>query len=275
MTWPTRDSKPAVDIEKQPDGRKPGSSRSWLFPLVGLAVVLAAAGAGVYWVKMMADEPPLLAITDNFSSKEKDSEFIPDLSAPKISNIKLINLNYNTVKITWDTDEPSDSQLIWHIKDGSPQTSELKKARDTGHFIELTDLKNKSTYYYKVRSADEAGNEAISIEKTFDIGIPKGVSRVEVVNPAYKQIEPQPGVFKTIIYGGIRNTGETTLNIGNIAVAVTVSVTGKPGVSIVQASLDPYPTVIHPLEVHNFTVEVPNRTELDYKVEASIIEEQQ
>jgi hypothetical protein len=275
LTWPTRDAAPSSEKERPSDGHKSASLRSWLLPLVGLVLVLAAAGAGVYWVKMMAEEPPRPAITDNFSATEKDGSFIPDVSAPKISNIKLINLNYNTVKITWDTDEPSDSRLIWHIKDGSPQTSELKGARDTSHFIELTGLKNKSTFFYKVRSVDEAGNEAVSIEKTFDVGIPKGIARVEVVNPAYKQIEPQPGVFKTIIYGGIRNTGETTLNIGEIAVDVTVSVTGKPGVSTVQASLDPYPTVIYPLEVHNFSAEVPNRTGLDYKVEARIIQEKE
>ena len=79
--------------------------------------------------------------------------------------------------------------------------------------------------------------------------------------------------FKTIINGEIKNTGEATLNIKEIAVAVTISVTGKPGVSTVQASLDPYPLDIYPQEVHKFTVDVPSRTEPAYKVEASIIEE--
>lgn len=273
MNWPTREPIHAADNEQQIDGRKPKGAGSWLFPLVGLVIILAAVGAGVYWVKMMTEQPQHTAVTDNSSLTGQGTTFTPDVTPPKISNIHLINENYNTVKITWDTDELSDSQLIWHIKDDTPQSSELKKALDTSHFIELTDLKNKSTYYYRVRSMDQWGNEAISAEKTFDIGIEKGVPKIEVTKKAIKIIEPQPGVFKTIIYGEITNTGETTLSIKEIAVTVTISVTGKPGVSTVQASLDPYPLDIYPQDVHKFTVDVPSRTEPVYKVEASIIEE--
>jgi len=238
-------------------------------------LVLAAAGAGVYWVKIMSEEPKRTAIADNVSSPEKDGTFTPDTSSPRISNIELKNINFNTVDITWSTDELSNSQLIWRIKDGIPQSSELKEALVTGHLIELTNLKNKSTYFYKVRSVDPAGNEAVSSEKTFDIGIQRGTLKVEVVKSGYKIIEPQPSVFKTIINGVIKNTGESTLSIKEIAIDVTISVTGKQGVSVVQASLDPYPTIIYPLEEHNFTVEVPKLTEPVYKVEARIIQEQE
>lgn len=227
----------------------------------------------MYWVKSMMDEPKHPAVTDNSSLTGEDSAFTPDVSAPKISNIKLINLNYNTVKITWDTDEPSDSQLIWRSKDGNPQTSELKKARDTSHFIELTDLKNKSTYYYKVRSVDQFGNEAVSVERTFDIGIQRGALGVEVAWSAIKTIEQQPSVFKTIVNGEIKNTGEATLSTREIEVLVTVSVTGKQGVSVVQASLDPYPLEIYPQALHKFVAEVPSRSEPVYKVEARVIQE--
>ena len=275
LNWPTREPTPGGDKEKQPEDRKAGSLRSWLFPLVGLVLVLAAAGAGVYWVKMMAEEPPRPAITDNFSSTGKDSGFTPDLSAPKISKIELKNINFNTVDITWSTDEPSNSQLIWHIKDGSPQTSELKKALVTEHLIELTNLKNKASYYYQVRSVDTAGNESVSSEKTFDIGIERGTLKVEVVKSGYKIIEPQPSVFKTIINGVIKNTGEATLSIREIEVTVTVTVYGKPGTSVVQASLDPLPAIIYPQAEHNFTAEVPERTqEKGFTVEARIIEAQ-
>ena len=273
LTWPTRDSTPAGNKEKQPDERKPSSLQSWLFPLVGLILVLAAIGAGVYWLKMMAEEPQHTVITDNLSSSEKDGGFAPDISAAKISNIQLKNINYNTVDITWSTDEPSNSQLIWHIKDGSPQNSELKEALVTSHLIELTNLKNKSTYFYKVRSVDQAGNESVSGEKTFDIGIQRGTLKVEVAWSAIKTIEQQPSVFKTIINGEIKNTGESTLSIKEIEVAVTISVTGKQGVSVVQASLDPSPLDIYPQALHKFTAEVPNRTEPVYKVEARIIQE--
>lgn len=272
MNWPTVDSAPAVDKEGRPEGHRAAGSRSWLLPLIGLVIVLTAIGAGVYWVKMMADEPPRPAITNNFSAKEKDSGFSPDLSAPKISNIELKNMNYNTVDITWSTDEPSNSQLIWHIKDGSPQSSEIKEALVTDHLIELTNLKNKATYFYHARSVDQAGNESVAEEKTFDIGIQRGTLKVEVAWSAIKTIEQQPSVFKTIINGEIKNTGESTLSIKEIEVTITISVSGKQGVSVVQAALDPYPLQIYPQALHKFTVEVPNRAEPVYKAEARIIQ---
>jgi len=272
MNWPTRDSIHRGEKEGQQDDRKLGSARSWLLPLAGLILVLAAAGAGIYWVKTLAEEPPRPAITNNFSAKEKDSGFSPDLSAPKISSIELININYNTVDVTWSTDEPSNTQLIWHIKDGSPQSSEIKQALVKDHLIELTNLKNKATYFYQARSVDQAGNESVSGEKTFDIGIQRGTLKVEVAWSAIKTIEQQPSVFKTIINGEIKNTGESTLSIKEIEVAVTISVSGKQGVSVVQAALDPYPLEIYPQALHKFTAEVPNRAEPVYKAEARIIQ---
>ena len=275
LNWPKRGPAPDGDKEKHPEEQRSGSLRSWLVPLAGLVLVLAAAGAGVYWVKMMAEEPPRPAITGNSDATGDDGVFTPDTSAPGISNIKVANVNFNTVKITWDTDEPSNSQLIWRIKGGVTQSSELKEARDTSHFIELTGLKNKSTYVYQVRSVDQAENEAVSAEKTFDIGIERGTLKVEVAWSGYKIIELQSTVSKTIIYGEIKNTGEATLNIREIEVLVTVTVAGKPGTSVVQASLDPSPLDIYPQARHKFSAEVPVRTqEKDYKVEARIIQEQ-
>lgn len=273
LNWPTRDPVDDGDKEKQNGDSKPGSALSWILPLVGLILILAAAGAGIYWVKMMTEEPQLPAISDNYNANEKDSGFTPDLSGPGITNLELKNLNFNTVDISWTTDEPSNSQLIWRIKDGTPQSTAIKEALVTEHLIELTNLKNKATYFYQVRSVDQAGNETISAEKTFDIGIQRGTLKVGVAWSAIKTIEQQPSVFKTIINGQIKNTGEATLSIREIEVVVTVTVSGRQGVSEVRASLDPYPLDISPQALHKFTVEVPNRTEPVYSVEARIIAE--
>lgn len=272
LTWLARQAAGHQVEEKQPAGRKPGGTASWLLPLIGLVVVIAAAGAGVYWVKTMI-EAPRPAIFDNTSTSGGDGTFVPDRSGPKISAIGLTKPNYNSVRITWATDEPSDSQVIWRIKDGVPQTSELKEALGTSHFIELTNLKSKATYYYQVRSVDTAGNESFSAEKTFDIGIERGALKVEVAWSAIKTVELQPSVFKTIINGEIKNSGDSTLNISEIEVSVTVTVAGKPGTSVVKASLDPYPLEIYPLTSHKFTAEVPSRTEPVYTVDARIVGE--
>lgn len=273
MNWPPGNTaRPPVGV-KQADGRKPGGPASWILPLAGLVIILAAAGAGIYWVKTMMDEPKPPALADNVIATGEDNVFTPDTSAPRISNVTLTNVNFNTVRVTWTTDEPSNSQLAWHIKDGVPQSSQLKEAMVTDHLIELTNLKNKSTYYYQARSVDQFGNEAVSGEKTFDIGIQRGALNIEVAWSAIKTIEQQPSVFKTVVNGEIKNTGESTLSIREVEVLVTVSVAGKQGVSVVQASLDPYPLEIYPQASHKFVAELPNRAEPVYKVEARVVQE--
>lgn len=274
LNWTNRETNQSLDDENPVAENGGDIKRSWLLPLIGLVFVVVIAGVGVYWVKSIAEEPKKTQLTDNLSATNNDSVYTPDFHAPKISNIGVKNINYNTVEISWITDEPSTSQVIWRVKDGNPQSSENKQALVNSHTIELANLSNKTTYNYRVRSIDQMENEALSDEKSFDIGIDRGVAKVEVAWTAMKTIEQQPSVFKTFVNGEIKNTGDAILTIQEIEVIVRISVAGKPGQTEVSASLDPYPMTINPQEVHKFVAEVPNRTDPVYTVIPRIIEQQ-
>jgi len=66
--------------------------------------------------------------------------------------------------VSWETDEPSTSQVLWGAGTGSeyPQASEKETALTTKHVIVLRDLLPTSSYHMKIMSADKTGNIAES-----------------------------------------------------------------------------------------------------------------
>ena len=271
LNWPSRAINTDNVKEKQAAEHVQREAGSWLLPLIGLILIIATAGAGVFVIMKMAAEPSPPLVTDNFTAVKKDEIIIPDTSAPQISSIEIISISYNVREIHWITDKPSTSQVIWRIKDGNVAHTEKKEAMVVQHSVELTSLKNKSTYYFQVKSVGQAGIEAVSTEDKFDIGIPRGIASVEVAWNAMKTVEQQPSVFKTVVSGEIKNTGDVTLNIKDIEITITVSVAGKPGTSQVIASLDPYPLELYPQAVHKFSAEVPSRTDPVYSITTRVI----
>jgi len=109
----------------------------------------------------------------------------PDTQSPDISAVAATGISYSQATVSWTTDEPSDSQVEygWTAAYGSqtPLDSDLV----TGHAVQLTGLSSGTVYHYRVRSADEAGNEAFSSDKTFQTAIqgdttPPLISNVQV-----------------------------------------------------------------------------------------------
>ncbi len=88
-----------------------------------------------------------------------------DTTAPVISeaSISTSAITDTSATITWTTDEPSTSQVEYWP--GS--LSNLDTTLVTSHSVTLTDLIPGTTYHYKTRSVDAAGNLTVSDEHTF------------------------------------------------------------------------------------------------------------
>jgi len=86
-----------------------------------------------------------------------------DTTPPVISDESASDVTDTSATISWITDEPSTSQVEYWP--GS--LSELDATLVTSHSVTLTDLTPETTYHYKVKSADAAGNLAVSDEYTF------------------------------------------------------------------------------------------------------------
>jgi penicillin-binding protein 1C len=95
-----------------------------------------------------------------------------DISAPIITNISATKISSISYSITWTTNEPSTSQVVYGTTSDltDPYTYAFNSALDsnlvTEHSVTIT-LTAGSTYYYRVKSKDAAGNLAISDEKSF------------------------------------------------------------------------------------------------------------
>jgi hypothetical protein len=94
-----------------------------------------------------------------------------DTSTPTISSVALAQRGETSARIIWQTNEPCSSQVEYgrttqygSIAPSVPQNDPTtgKQTGVTSHSINLTNLKSGSTYHYRVRSKNAAGNEAIS-----------------------------------------------------------------------------------------------------------------
>ena len=113
---------------------------------------------------------------------------IPDTTAPIISNVTKTELTNDSVTISWDTDENSNSVVKYGTTPGIYLNGQFDTSLITLHNISLTELNATTTYYYVVNSTDASGNTGESSEYNFtttatsDI-TPPVISNVENTDP--------------------------------------------------------------------------------------------
>ncbi|MCK5486389.1 MAG: fibronectin type III domain-containing protein [Desulfobacterales bacterium] len=83
-----------------------------------------------------------------------------DALAPIISDVTISDITANTAKVTWTTNENSNS-LVDYSRTSGVFTSTAGKYQDntTTHSVTLTGLDPSTAYYLQARSADASGNE--------------------------------------------------------------------------------------------------------------------
>ena len=89
-----------------------------------------------------------------------------DTTAPVISNVEVVDITTSSARVTWDTDESSDSYVTY----GTDITygSEVEDVTmTTGHSLVLVSLNDATEYHFMVQSTDAFGNVAQSSDDTF------------------------------------------------------------------------------------------------------------
>jgi chitodextrinase len=89
-----------------------------------------------------------------------------DSIAPTVSNIGSSDVGSSSATITWTSSEFATSQIEYGRTSYS-QTSTMNNTLVTSHRVRLTALLPNTTYNYRVRSSDAAGNERVSANQTF------------------------------------------------------------------------------------------------------------
>ena len=97
-----------------------------------------------------------------------ESSTAPDSTPPLISNVAASEITSSAAVITWDTDEYSNSVVLYDT-DGGPDYDFVASTEDMvlDHRVVLTDLSASTEYHYVVASTDAIGNTATSSEHSF------------------------------------------------------------------------------------------------------------
>ncbi|HCP08892.1 MAG TPA: hypothetical protein DIT25_03800, partial [Candidatus Moranbacteria bacterium] len=92
-----------------------------------------------------------------------------DENAPKIDNLKTDSALASSDKvqsiISWITNEPATTEVVYREgRMGEEKVFKVKGGYVTNHVAVITSFKPGTVYYFKARSTDEAGNEAMSTD---------------------------------------------------------------------------------------------------------------
>lgn len=86
-----------------------------------------------------------------------------DREAPEITNLQIVDVSETSVTITWETDEESDSAINYGLQPDYG-IARIPVADRTEHSVTLDNLEPGRTYYFRVVSADDNGNQGISAD---------------------------------------------------------------------------------------------------------------
>lgn len=96
-----------------------------------------------------------------------ESEPGADTTPPVFSNIRATDVTMVSAVIAWQTDEVATSQVEWGLTTDYGNSTTLDETLVASHTAALTGLEYATTYHYRVKSTDAAGNPATSGDQTF------------------------------------------------------------------------------------------------------------
>jgi len=118
-----------------------------------------------YWDGDASDSSATVTIIMD-SDKSVIAHFA-DTTPPVISGVDVSNITETSASIIWTTGEPATSQIEYGKTTSYGSTTPWDEGLVTSHSISLTGLEPNTTYHFRVRSKDKAGNEALSGDYTF------------------------------------------------------------------------------------------------------------
>ena len=90
-----------------------------------------------------------------------------DTTAPVISGVATLDITQSAARVTWTTDELSDTQVEYGTTSAYGKATLLDSSQVKTHSQTLTGLVPSTEYHYRVKSKDAGGNLAVSGDFTF------------------------------------------------------------------------------------------------------------
>ena len=148
-----------------------------------------------------------------------------DTTAPSITSPNPeVNADHDSVTISWDTDEDSDSYVEFGISAGYG-TTQGSDDLTGNHSVTIENLNPVTTYHFRVKSKDAQGNQAVSDDNTFatladtdpdtggNINITGATAQKPGANPEEVTIIWTTDRYATsqVLYGTTEELGEQTI----------------------------------------------------------------
>ena len=95
------------------------------------------------------------------------SPVVGDTTAPVVSAVTAGSITSTSATISWTTDEPSTGRTDYGTTASYGSSTALASGLTISHTRTISGLQPATTYHYRVRSTDAAGNERISGDATF------------------------------------------------------------------------------------------------------------
>ncbi len=90
-----------------------------------------------------------------------------DSNPPVVTNVSASSLTQISALITWTTNENADSQVEFGTSSSYGQSTTVDTNLVTSHSVGLGSLAPGTTYHYRVKSKDAAGNLTVGTDRTF------------------------------------------------------------------------------------------------------------
>src|SRR5206468_6653683 len=131
-----------------------------------------------------------------------------DNTPPVISSVSAFNIASSQATITWATNKASDSQMDYGLTTAYGSSTPLNSSLLTAHAVTLTGLLATTTYHYRVKSRDAAGNLTTSADFTLTTLV--GASTITSFTPTSGPV----GTSVTI--SGTNFTGATVVTFNGV-----------------------------------------------------------
>jgi hypothetical protein len=180
-----------------------------------LGHILAAKSIGVFVGNAGNPAPAHTGVIDYFFNT---ADPFVDRTAPVISDIQVAP-DDTTATITWTTDEPATSRIVYGLSDAYESGSVADSTLVTEHTITLTGLASGTLYHYQITSVDSNGNAAKSTDLTFNTNGPTTSVEVTEGVPArfeLRQNYPNPFNPTTTIEFALPMPGFVSLKVFTI-----------------------------------------------------------
>lgn len=88
-------------------------------------------------------------------------------ATPIVSDVTKATDSPSSITISWVTNQPTDSQILYGFHSSYGLTSSINTALTTSHSVTLTGLSAGTTYHYKIKSKNTNGTYAVTTDEDF------------------------------------------------------------------------------------------------------------